>query len=183
MFEETQEKMRRVLTILQTDLSSIRTSQATPALVENIPVEAYEGAGKLRVKELATVTVEGYSTILVRPWDQGVATKIVQAVERANIGLTPVISGGFIRMVIPPLSLERRQEYIKLMRRKLEATRVMIRQIRAEERASIHEQKEKGELSEDESFSREEMLQKLTDEFIEKIDSLGKNKEIELGTV
>jgi len=81
MFEEAQEKMRRVLTTLQTDLSSIRTSQATPALVENISVEAYEGAGKLRIKELAAVTVEGHSTILVRPWDQGVATKIVQAVK------------------------------------------------------------------------------------------------------
>jgi len=183
MFEEAQEKMQRVLTTLQTDLSSIRTSQATPALVENISVEAYKGAGKLRIKELAAVTVEGHSTILVRPWDQKVAAKIVQAVERANIGLTPAISGGFIRIVIPSLSLERRQEYIKLMRRKLEATRVMIRQIRAEERVNIREQKERGELSEDESFSRGEMLQKLTDEFIEKTDNLGKSKEIELGTV
>jgi len=183
MFEEIQEKMQRVLNALQTDLSSIRTSQATPALVENILVEAYEGAGKLRVKELAAVTIEGHDTILIRPWDQGVTTKIVQAIEEANIGLTPAINGGFIRMVIPPLSLERRQEYIRLMRRKLEAARVMVRQVRAEERVNIREQKEKGELSEDESFSREEMLQKLTDEFIEKIDSLGKNKEIELGTV
>jgi len=183
MFEEEQEKMKRVLVILQTDLSSIRTSQVAPALVENISVEAYEGAGKLRVKELAAVTVEGHNTILVRPWDQGVIVKIVQAIEKANIGLTPVISSGFIRIVVPPLSLERRQEYIKLMRRKLEATRIMIRQIRAEERANIREQRGKGELGEDESFSREEMLQKLTDEFMEKIDNLGKNKEIELGTV
>jgi len=183
MFEEIQEKMQRVLDTLQTDLSSIRTSQATPALVENILVEAYGGAGKLRVKELAAVTIEGHDTILIRPWDQKVATKIVQAIEEANIGLTPVINDGFIRMVIPPLSLERRQEYIRLMRRKLEAARVMIRRVRAEERVSIREQKEKGELSDDESFSREEMLQKLTDEFIEKIDSLGKNKETELGTV
>jgi len=183
MFEKAQEKMRRVLATLQIDLSSIRTSQATPALVENIPVEAYEGAGKLRIKELAAVTIEGHSVILVRPWDQKVAAKIVQAVEMANIGLTPAISGGFVRIVIPSLSLERRQEYIKLMRRKLEATRVMIRQIRAEERVGIREQKEKGELSEDESFSQGETLQKLTDEFVEKIDSLGKNKEVELGTV
>jgi len=183
MFEEIREKMQRVLNTLQTDLSSIRTSRATPALVENIPVKAYEGTGKLRVKELATITVDGHSTILIQPWDQGVVAKIVQAIEEANINLTPVTDGGFIKIIIPPLSLERRQEYIKLMRRKLEAARVMVRQIRTEERINIREQKEKGELSEDESFSREEMLQKLTDEFIEKIGSLGEKKEIELGTV
>ena len=183
MFEEAEEKMQRVLATLQTDLSSMRASRATPALVENIPVEAYEGAGELAVKELATISVEDHRIILVRPWDQGVATKIVQAIEKANIGLTPTMSGGLIRMVIPPLSLERRREYIRLMRRKLEAARVMVRQIRAEERAAIREQKEKGELSEDESFSREEALQKLTDEFVDKIDDLGESKEKELEAV
>ncbi len=183
MFEEAEKRMQGVLATLQMDLSSMRASRATPALVENIPVEAYEGAGKSAVKELATVTIEGHNTILVRPWDQGIVAKVAQAIEKADIGSTPAVSGGLIRVTILPLSLERRQQYIKLMHRKLEAARVMIRQIRAEERVGIRGQKEKGELSEDESFSREEELQKLTDEFVEKIDRLGKAKETELNTV
>lgn len=183
MHEETKEKMAAVLAMLKEDLALMRTSQATPSLVENITVEAYQGSAPLKLKELATITTEGGSTILVHPWDSSVVKKIVRAINEAEMGLTPILSGNLVRLQIPPLSTERREEYIRLLKNKLEASRVMIRRLRAEKRAEIREAKEKGEMSENEAFSQEEELQKLTDEFIGQIDLLGENKEKELRQV
>ncbi|MBP8590905.1 ribosome recycling factor [Candidatus Shapirobacteria bacterium] len=183
MHEETRKKMTAVLVMLREDLALMRTSQATPSLVENITVGAYEGSAPLKLKELATITAEGGGTILIQPWDAGVIKKIVKAINEAEMGLTPMVSGNLVRIQVPPLSTERREEYVCLLKNKLEASRVMIRRLRAERRAEIREAKEKGEISEDEAFFQEEELQKLTNEFIGEIDLLGENKEKDLRQV
>jgi len=180
MFEETEKKMKEAVAVLQDDLSSLRTSRANPSLIENILVEAYEGAASLKLKEVATLAVEGARTILVEPWDKSLVGKVSKALEKANQGFNVASEGGRIRVTIPPLSLEQRQEYIRLMRRKVEATKVIIRHLRGEERGRILEAKEKGEISEDEAFRQEKELQDLTDKYIEQVDNLGKNKEKEL---
>ena len=180
MHEEIRKKMSAVLAMLKEDLALMRTSQANPSLVENITVEAYEGSAPLKLKELATITTEGGGALLIQPCDTGVVKKIVKAINEMGMGLTPIVSGNLVRIQIPPLSTERREEYIRLLKNKLEASRVMIRRLRAEKRAEIREATEKGEMSENEAFSQEEELQKLTDEFIGQIDLLGENKEKEL---
>ncbi len=180
MFEEARDKMEKVLDLLKEDLASIRTSRANPALIENIGVLAYEGAGKMRIKELASITIEGASVLLIQPWDFGVTKNIIRALEESEIGLSVTVSKETVRATLPPLSAQRREEYVRLLKKKLEAARVMIRQIRAEERSQILEQKEEGKISQDESFRLEEKLQELTDSKISQVEQLGDKKIAEL---
>jgi len=180
MFEKVSEEMAKIVAMLREDIASVRTSKANPALIENVEVPAYEGAGKLKVKELASITVESANTLQIQPWDSKVTRNLAKALEETNMGLSVTISGKMIRAVMPPLSAERRREYTRLVRKRLEAAKVMIRQVRAEERSRILGQREAGEISKDEAFRQEAKLQELTDDYIDKIDQLGNRKIIEL---
>ena len=130
--QKTKEKAQKVLDILKDDLATIRTGRATPSLVENIVVSAYEGSAKLKVMELATIGVSDNQTIILTPFDPSVIHEIQKGIEAANTGLNPIIDGVVLRISIPPLSTERREELIKAMRHKLENGRVMVRQVRHE---------------------------------------------------
>ena len=180
MFEGAKNKMAKVLGLFQEDIASIRTSRANPALIENIIVTVYEGASQLKIKELASITSEGPNTLLIQPWDPKVSKDIVRALGVSEIGLSVTVSGEVIRAIMAPLSTQRREEYIRLLKKRLESVRVMIRRIRAEERSEILGQKEAGEISEDEAFRLEEKLQELTDSQIDKIGQLGNRKVTEL---
>lgn len=180
MFEKAKEEMAKVVAMLREDIASVRTSKANPALIENVEVLAYEGSGKLKVKELALITVGSANTLLVQPWDLKVIENVAKALEGAGLGLAVAVSGKTIRVVIPPLSAERRQEYVRLVKKRLEAAKVMIRQVRAEERSRILDQGEAGEISKDEAFRQEAKLQELTDSYIDEIDQLGNRKITEL---
>jgi ribosome recycling factor len=180
MFEETKAQMGKTLDLLREDLASIRTSRANPALIENIDVSAYQGAQELKIKELASINTEGANTLIIQPWDPKVSKSIAEALEKSDLGLSVAVSGQTVRASMPPLSTQRRKEYIKLLKKKLEAARVMIRQVRSEERSKILDQKEAGEISEDEAFRQEEKLQELTDNYIDKIDQVGDKKIAEL---
>jgi len=176
MFELTEKRMDQVFEMLREDLAMIKTSRISPSLVENIVVEAYEGSAGLKVKELGSIIVEGASTLSIQPWDPKILRCIAAAIEESKTGLSAVVSGQKVRVKTPPLSQERREEQIKLIKNKLESTRVMIRQVRSEKRSEILEQKEGGKLSEDEAFREGEELQRLTDQYIDKIDELGEKK-------
>src|SRR4030042_2282141 len=126
------EKMRKALEISKNDLSSIRSGRATPALVEHMVIAAYGGSQHLKLMEMATITTMDAKTLGIAPYDPSVIVDIEKGILEANTGLTPVIDGEIIRISIPPLSEERRLEYIKLAKAKLESGRVMIRQIRQE---------------------------------------------------
>ncbi len=177
---EVQEKMRKAVEILRTDLSSIRTGRATPSLIENIIISAYEDSQKLKIMEMGTITASDPRTLIIQPWDQNVALDIVRGILKANIGLTPTIDGAIIRITIPPLTEERRREYVRLLKQKLEAGRVMIRQIRHDKMIEFKRRFENDEITEDERKRLERELQRLTDESIAEIDTLGKEKEEEL---
>jgi len=180
MFEKTKAQLGKTLDLLREDLASIRTSRANPALIENIGVLAYEGAQELKIKELASINTEGATALIIQPWDPKVSKSIAEALEKSDLGLSVAVSTQTIRASLPPLSAQRRKEYIRLLKKKLEATRVMIRQVRAEERSKVLDQKEAGEISEDEAFRQEEKLQELTDNYIDKIDQIGDKKIAEL---
>lgn len=175
------QKMTDAITHLKGELAQIRTGRANAALVSDILVEVY--ATKMMVKELAQITAPEPSVLSVSPWDKSIITNIVGGISKANVGLNPVVDGDLIRIVIPPLTAERREEFIKQMHAILEKYRVEIRQIRHEAREFIENEKKSGNIGEDEEERQHELLQKMHDEYIEMIEVVGHNKEEELRQV
>lgn len=166
---------------LKGELAQIRTGRANASLVSDILVDAYNT--KMMVKELAQITTPEASILLISPWDKSIITNIVGGITKANVGLNPVVDGDLIRIVIPPLTSERREEFIKQMHGILEKYKVQVRQIRHEAREDLKAQKEAGSVGEDQEVRMEEQLQKLHDEYVEAIEVAGKAKEEELRQV
>jgi ribosome recycling factor len=169
------EKMKKALDVTRTDLTSIRSGRATPALIENIVIMAYGGTQRLRVQEMGTITTMDSKTLVISPYDISTIGEIEKGIMAASTGLTPVVDREIIRITIPLLSEERRLEYIKLAKAKLEGGKVMVRQIRGEAMKEL-----KKLLSEDEQKHGERLVQELTDEMIAEIDTVGQKKEAEL---
>lgn len=170
------DRMRKALEVLQSDVSTIRTGKAAPSLVENIVISAYNGTARLRVMELATISAPDPSMLVVTPFDASVIEDIRKGIMDSGAGLNPASDGQVIRITIPPLSEERRQELIHLMHQKLENGHIMIRQIRHE----AMEEVKNAHLPEDEHDRAEKEVQRATDDFVGEVDALGKKKEAEL---
>lgn len=175
-----QEQIQKVLDLIKTDLSTIRTGRAAPSLVENIPIVTYGGSTKLKVLELATISTSDPQTLVITPFDQSTREDIRKGILESGTGLNPVDDGRVIRITIPPLSQERREELTKLMRHKLENGRIMIRQVRHDAMTEIKKMHEEKIISDDDMHRLEKEVQKIIDETMETIDSLGKQKEEEL---
>ena len=171
------QRIDKVLDILKNDLGTIRTGRAAPSLVENIVIIAYGGTAKLKVMELATIGTTDAQTIVLTPFDPSIANEIRKGITEANVGLNPIVDGPLIRISIPPLSQERREELIKAMKHKLENGRIMIRQARHDAMEQI---KKEYEGREDDIKRLEKDTQRLIDETMVTVDDLGKQKEAEL---
>lgn len=169
-------QLNKVLDVLKNDVGTIRTGRATPSLVEGIVVAVYGGTTKLKVMELATVGVTDPQSIVITPFDVSIIEEIRKGIQEANVGMNPVIDSNVIRISIPPLSKERREELIKLMKHKLENGKIMVRQTRQKAMDDIKKQ----ELPEDDENRLEKEVQKMVDEMMESIESMGKQKESEL---
>lgn len=176
IIQDARAKMQKALEVLKGDLGTVRTGKATPALVENVVISAYGGSAKMKIMELATIAVSDPHTITLTPFDHSIIGEIQKGIQEANLGLGASVNGEVIRIAIPPLSEERRQELIKLMHQKLENGKIMVRQNRHEAMEDIKKQ----ELPEDEAKRLEKEIQKLTDDMTSEIDFLGKKKEEEL---
>lgn len=177
LIQETSTRIHKVLDLLKQDLATIRTGRAAPSLVENIVINAYGGSAKLRVMEMATVHAQDLQTLVITPFDQSTMHDLEKGIQEANIGLNPVVDAPILRITIQPLSTERRQELIHLMKQKLENGRIMVRQARQD---GMNDVKKNEELSEDEEGRLEKEIQKLTDDTMVQIDIMGKQKEDEL---
>jgi len=177
LIQDMQQRGSKVLDVIHTDLGTIRTGRAAPSLVENIVIAAYGGSARLKVMELATVHASDPQTLVITPFDPSIIGEIKKGLEEANTGLTPGVDSSVIRISIPPLSQERREELIHLMRQKLENGRILIRQARQDAMTDV---KKDEEMSEDEKSRHEKEIQRVTDDFMSKIDAMGKQKEEEL---
>ncbi len=177
---EVSSKFQKVIDLVSTDIAGIRTGRATPALVENIVVPAYGGTQRLKIVELASITASDPTQIVISPWDKSIIGDIKKGILEANIGMNPNIDGEIIRIIIPPLTTEDREKYVKLLSQKLENGRVMVRQVRADEMHEIKKKFEAKEITEDQKFGDEKRLQELTDQFIAKIEEIGEIKKKEL---
>ena len=173
-------RMEKAFEVLKNEVSSIRTGRATSSLVENIICPVYGGTQKLKVVELGTISTPDPGTITIQPWDASIIGEIRQAIQAANVGLTPIIDSEIIRVSVPALTAERREEFIKLLHRHLENGRIMIRQIRHDKMTDIKRAFDDEDLPEDDKFRLEKDLQGMTDEFMGKIEEIGERKEAEL---
>ena len=173
-------KFQKAVDTVYSDIAGVRTGRATPALVENIIVPAYGGTQHLRVMEVASITAPDPTQIVISPWDKSIIGDIRKGLMEANLGYNPSIDGEIIRIVIPPMTTEDREKYVKILSGKLESGKVMIRQVRADEMHEIKKEFEAKTITEDDKFASEKKLQDLTDLFIAKIDEMGEKKKVEL---
>lgn len=179
--DEARNKMIDVIGHLKGELAQIRTGRANASLVADIVVDAYDS--KMTVKELGQITTPEPAIILISPWDKSIITNIVGGISKSSAGLNAASDGDVIRIVIPPLTTERREQFIKQMHGTLEKYRVQIRQVRQETREDLKAQEESGDIGEDEEKRLEEQLQKLHDEYVEAVEAAGKAKEEDLRQV
>jgi ribosome recycling factor len=180
ILNQTHDHMKKAIEVTASDLNTIRSGRATPALVENISILAYGGSQKLRVMEMATITTMDAKTIVIAPYDPSTIAEIEKGIGTAGSGLVPVVDGEIIRITIPPLSAERRMEYLKLAKAKLESGKVMIRQIRQEAMKDLRKGADDKTISEDQQKLGEKKVQELTDEMIAELEGMGERKEAEL---
>jgi ribosome recycling factor len=180
LINETLQKMQKVVEVIKTDLSTVRTGRATPSLIENILIAAYGGTQKLKVVELGHVSAPDPQVLNVAPYDASIIGEIRKGIEVANVGLNPVIDGQLIRISIPPLSQERREQLVQLVKQKLEGGKIQLRQIRHDAISEVKKTEEAEHLSEDNVSHLEKEIQRITDEITLEIDALGKKKEEEL---
>lgn len=178
--DQIRQRMQTALEAVRQDAGTIRTGRATPALVENMAIDAYGGAQRLRVMELATITAPDPQSIVISPWDKSIIGDIRKGIEQANVGLNPVVAGEIIRINISPLTSEDRENYIRILHQKLENGRITVRQARQEGMHAVRDAFEKKEISEDQKVVQEKRLQEITDEYIGKIEEVGERKEREL---
>jgi ribosome recycling factor len=174
------QNMQKVLEVIKTDLSTVRVGKATPSLVENIVINAYQGTQRLKVVELAQINALDNQTLAITPYDASITGEIQKGILEGNVGLTPVIDGQTIRISIPPLSEERRQQLVSLVNQKLEGGKIQVRQVRHDAMNEVKKQLSDKQISEDDLQRLEKEIQRVTDETIGEIESLGKKKEEEL---
>ncbi len=178
---EAEEKMQKSEEVVINEFSGIRTGKASPALIENILVNAY--GSQMRIRELAGITIPEPRTLLIQPWDISTIAHIDKAIQKANLGLNPMVDKKFLRIILPELSEERRIEFTKVVRKMAEDGRVAVRHVRRDAIDALKKKTKAGAITEDEQTVGEKEVQKLTDRFVAKIDGHLKKKETEIMTV
>ena len=178
---EAEEKMTKTEQVVQHEFTGLRTGRASPVLVENIMVEVY--GSQMRIRELAGITTPEARMLLIQPWDAGMVHPIEKAIQKSNLGLNPAVDKKFIRIVLPELSQERRLEFIKIVKKMAEDGRVAIRHVRRDALEQLKKDAKAGGVTEDQVEVAEKEVQKLTDQYIGKIDTHVEHKEKEILTV
>jgi ribosome recycling factor len=166
---------------LQKELGGLRTGRATPALVEDISVSAYDAM--MEIKGLASIQSQDAKTLIIDPWDKGLLRNIEKGIRDAGVGLSPVVDGTVIRIVMPSMTEENRKVMVKKMKEFLEEARIALRQVREDARDAAGKMEKDKEISEDEKFKLIDEIDKMTKEFNERIDQIGEKKEVEIMTV
>lgn len=175
---ETEIKMKKTIEAVNREFSEVRTGRAHPGLIEGLHVDYY---GTLTmIKQLASISIPDARTIVVQPWDVSALAMIEQAINHSKLGITPSNDGKVIRLSVPQLSKERRDELQKVVHEMAEKGRVSLRSIRREANDKIKKLEQEKHASKDESFSGQETVQKLTDKFTKEVDGIleSKNKEL-----
>jgi len=181
ILEECQRKMEKALGLTRKEFQDLRTGRASVSLVEHLSVDYYGTPTPL--KGLATISTPDARTIQIQPWDVSTLGEIEKAIQKSDVGLTPMNDGKVVRLQVPPLTEERRAELAKVVRRVAEEGRVAIRNVRHEAIELVKGLEKKKTVSEDESHHAQKETQKLTDRFTQEVDQAVAKKETELKTI
>lgn len=176
--KQTEDKMKKSLSALEDEFNTLRTGRASPALFDKIRVEYYGNPTPLN--QMATISVPEARLVVIQPWDKSVIGDIEKAIQKSELSVNPSNDGKVIRISIPPLTEERRKEYVKLAKNMAEQSRVSIRNVRRDANDELKQAEKDGELSEDELKRAEDEVQKLTDRYVEEVNSMLEAKETEI---
>lgn len=178
LFADAQHRMNGAVEALQRELQTVRTGRATPALVERLVVDYYDTPTPLA--QLASIHATDPRTLTIQPWDKKALGDIEKAIQKSDLGLNPNNDGSVIRLNLPPLTEERRKELGKVVHKKVDESKVAVRNVRRDAHDHLREQEKKKEISADELKRGTDRLQKMTDKYIEELDRVGQAKEQEI---
>ena len=178
ILNDGESRMKGAINALSDDLESIRTGRATPALVDKLTVEYY--GIDTPFNQVANITIPDARTIMLRPFDPSMIKAMSKAIQASNLGLTPNDDGKAIRLMLPPLTEERRKDLVKQVSVRLEEARVAIRNIRRDIMKDLKDAEKEKLITEDDRKKGEEKIQKLTDQWTSQVDEVGKKKEKEI---
>ena len=176
--KESEEKMNKSVDSLKNNLTKIRTGRAHPSILDNIRVNHYGSESPL--SQVSSIKTEDARTLLMVVWEKDMVGAIEKAIINSDLGLNPAVAGTNIRIPMPPLTEERRMDFIKLVKSEAEQTKVAIRNIRRDANSKIKEMLKKKEISEDDEKQANDHIQKITDSHINSIDLVLKDKEADL---
>ncbi len=177
-YQESRERMQKSIESLKHDLKRVRTGRASLSLLDGIKADYYGTPTPLA--QMASLQVPESRMIMIQPWDVSAIKEIEKAIQKSDLGLTPSNDGKMIRITIPPLTEQRRKELVKIVNKTCEDFKVAIRNIRRDANELIKGFKKDGEISEDDAFKAQDQIQKITDEYIRKVDEIYKEKEKEI---
>ena len=178
IIKDAEVRMGKSIDSLHTEFSKIRTGRAHPSLLDQIQVDYYGSATP--INQVANVTIEDSRTLVVTPWEKDMVAKVEKAIMGSDLGLNPATAGTVIRIPMPPLTEERRRDLVKVVRHEAEQGRVAIRNIRRDANSDFKDLLKEKEISEDEERKAGETIQKLTDNYVAKIDKVLADKEAEM---
>lgn len=176
--KDTDNKMKKALESVQREFMEVRTGRAHPGLIEGMHIDYY--GTPTMIKTIASISVPDPKTIIIQPWDANALPEIEKAINNSKLGVSPVIDGKMVRLNIPPLSKERRDELVKVVKDMAEHGRISLRTIRRDANDRVKKAQGENKISEDDSFRGQEEIQKLTDKYIKDVDHVleDKNKEL-----
>lgn len=178
VLKDVEGRMKKTVEVFRKELATVRTGRASPALLDRVEADYY--GTPTPIKQMANISVPEPRLLVIQPWDKQSVGAIEKAILKSDLGITPQVSGTVIRLVIPPLTKERRQDLVKIVRKKAEEERVAIRNIRREGNEMIRDLEKEKEISEDQSAQALEEIQELTDKYISEIDAVLGSKEKEI---
>ena len=176
--KQARARMDGAVEALRSDLAAIRTGRASPALLERIRVDYYGTPTPLQ--QLATISVPEPNLLLIRPWDRSLLGAIERSILASDLGLTPMNDGQVIRLALPPLSEERRRELARQVAKRVEEAKVAVRNIRRDALNELKEMQNEKLITEDDFYEGRDQLQKLTDDYVKRLEEIGEQKQQEL---
>jgi len=179
--DQTEGKMKAAIEHLKDELKKIRTGMANPAMVEDLPIDVY--GTQMRLRDLASITTPEARQILITPFDVNNAEVIGKSIEKANLGFMPIVDSNAVRINIPPMDENIRNDMVKLCHKRREESKISIRNVRRDSNESVRKQKTDGDIGEDIMKKLEKDIQDLTDKFCKQADDLSAGKEKEVSTI
>lgn len=181
IIKNLKDKLEKSIEFFKSDIAVLRTGRPTPALVENMVIDAY--GQKMPLQQLAAITVSPPNLIIIQPWDKGVIESIAKAISSSQLGLSPAVEQNFIRIALPQMTQEKREQLIKLLNEKTEHARISVRNEREEALKHFQKLEKDKAISEDDWFRSKEEVQKLVDEYNGRIKEVAESKEKEIRTL